>query len=227
MTTYTGSNYRITDKPYSNMNIPDLPRHNPPPQFPWLLVSVALCVIALLGCASTDSTQAPPVGPAATRANLDLLKYDSVTVVAFDVEAGKGIDPLCGTKFAADIFGRLKHDFGNLFSEVRFGNPEGKTNELLVTGLIKNFSEGNLSGFLLPGIPGGKAKLAADLVLRDGGTGQTLYTGEVSKLWGFEEFMLGPKTVDRKQLEAAAAVANTIARGRGWRPSGQPSPASK
>jgi hypothetical protein len=170
---------------------------------------------------STGSTTAHPVGNAADLQRLDLSKYDVVTVVAFGVEPGTNIDPIYGEKFAADVFGRLKHDFGNLFTEVRFGDPEGQTNELVVTGNLKAYSEATVTGIIFQGLPVGKAKLEADLILRDGATQQTIFTAEVNKLWGTEEWLRGAEDVQRKREDAAATVANTIARGRGWQPAGQ------
>jgi hypothetical protein len=183
------------------------------------LLGVVVLVMLSAGCDSTDytnSTIAHPVGRPADLQRLDLSKYDVVTVVAFGVEPNKGIDPIYGVKFAADIFGRLKHDFGNLFTEVRFGNPEGKANELIVTGTMKAYSEGNVVFFLWKGIPAGKANLDADLVLRDGATQQTIFTADVTKLW---RYGAQPKSIEQNILEADASVANTIARGRGWQPS--------
>ena len=171
---------------------------------------------------STSSTTAQPAVSLDEIRKLDLSKYDVATVMPFGVEPGKDINPIYGTKFAGDVYGRLKHDFGNLFTEVRFGEPEGKTNELIVTGTIKTFSEGTalglLNGPLLWRSSNGTANLDADLILRDGATQQIFFTADVNKLWGFEEWLRGAQNIDRKRREAAATVANTIARGRGWHP---------
>ena len=176
---------------------------------------------------STGSKTAQPVMNSADLQKLDLTPYNVATVVPFNVEPGKGIDPIHGTKFAGDVYGRLKHDFGDIFAEVRFGEPEGKTNELIVTGTIKFFSEGTGLGLLATGpsliqsLPFGKANIDALLILQVGAKHQTFYTADINELWGVEEALLGAKGIDRKGREAAAAIANTIARGRGWQPSGQ------
>lgn len=195
----------------------------------WLLLSSVTAATLISGCASTmDSTTARPVGDNEAGARLDLRKYDIVTIVAFEVAPGRKIDPLLGQKFAAQIFGRLKHDFGNLFTEVRFGNSEGKPNELIVTGTINDYAEGNAPpiGLLFGHDMFGKLKV--DVILRDAATQSTVFKADMHSRGGSDGFWdVGDyssySTGDRAQLTAAARVANTIARGRGW----QPSPASK
>ena len=173
----------------------------------------------MCGCSSTfqpsyahESRTVEPVGNAAEIQRLDLRKYDVVTVEAFGVDPDNGIDPICGKRFAAEVFGRLKHDFGNLFPEVRFGEPAGKPNELIVTGIMKAYAEFNFETIL---------------ILRDGTTQQTIFTADVKELGGYESWLRLAMAVDQKSLKAAAAIANTIARGRGWNPDGQPPEATK
>jgi hypothetical protein len=170
-----------------------------------------------IGCSSTNSTSARPL-EGNTIQRPDLGKFDIATVVGFEVTPGKNIDPAYGDKFAADIFRRLKHDFGPIFKEVRFGDPLGAPNEIIIGGVIKNYSEMGTAGFLFQGLPLDKANLDAEVILRDGATKQSVFDASIDKLWGLEEWSWGAKTADRKGLEAGAAVANTIARARGWKP---------
>lgn len=169
------------------------------------ITALALC---LAGCASPEvSTTAPPVGNQSELQRLDLSKYDVVTVMAFDVQPGSGVDPIVGQKFAGDVFGRLKHDFGNLFTEVRFGEPEGKANELVVTGNLRAYANADQVGIILQRV----SKVDGDLILRDAATKQVIFSGDI-KMHMFEG------TVESMQLAGAASVANTVARGRGWQP---------
>jgi hypothetical protein len=151
---------------------------------------------------------------------LDLSKYDVATVIAFKVAPGKDIDPLYGEKFAADVFGRLKNDFGPLFKEIRLGDPIGTPNEVIVTGYINKYSEGNrglrsLNGAMPRLLLLGNADFDAELVLRDGATQEQIFTAPVHRYSD-----TGDEGMEEMTMEAAARVANTIARGRGWNPSG-------
>lgn len=176
------------------------------------------CVLAccVCGCSSTKSTEAQPLSGKGSVPIPDLKAYGTATVVGFDITPGKVPDSSYGDKFAADIFRRLKHDFGPIFREVRFGDPEGKPDEVIIGGTITHYAEMNAAGLIFGGLPVGKADLEGEVRLQNGSTKQVIYTASIEKLWGAEEWAFGAKTGSKKGLEAGAAVANTVARGRGW-----------
>ena len=67
----------------------------------------------------------------------------------------------------------------------------------------------------------GAASFEAELVLKDAATQRNLLTAPLDKLWAWGGMMGAAKDIDRMMAESAAAVANTIARAKGWIPSAQ------
>lgn len=184
-----------------------------------MLLASALAIV-LSGCASTQSNTARPLNLGSSAPDLNLRSYNAVTVVPFEISTNHVKDPLVGTKFAADIGARLRNDFGNLFQEVRFGSPRGSNDELLVTGTVRKHEPGSMGArVMLIGL--GAASFEAELVLKDAATQRNLLTAPLDKLWAWGGMMGAAKDIDRMMAESAAAVANTIARAKGWIPSAQ------
>lgn len=183
---------------------------------------LALLILGGLGsgCSSTGSSTAQPLKLPAGAPNLDLRNYDVVTIVPFAVVPDKEKDPAVGTKFAADIGARLRNDFGALFKQVRLGASQNAVNELLVTGTVREHAPGSLVGrAILIGV--GAASFEAEVVLKDASSQRNLLTAPIDKLWAWGGMMGASKDIDRMMAESAAAVANTIARAKGWEPPGR------
>lgn len=170
----------------------------------------------LTGCASTgpsnSSTVASPLQP--KNGTLpDLKRFDIATVVPFDASKTKHPDEMVGESFAEDIARRLKEDFGPLFAQVNVGKPTGATNELIISGEITKYTPGSraLRGLLI-GL--GAASFRGEACLKDGDTVLALLP--FSKLWAWGGEAGKSRGIEEMVTEAAANVANTVARQKGW-----------
>src|ERR1051326_419643 len=109
---------------------------------------------------------------------VDLKKYEVVSVVPFTEPVNK--DPAdpggAGERLATDVAARLSNDFGKLFHQARLAPPEGKTNELVVTGCIRTYIPGSRVGrlFMIGVTP---SVLKGDLVLKDAASQKELFAG--------------------------------------------------
>lgn len=178
--------------------------------------ALVVFVSAALGCASTQSTRAPALKQPEAQA-LDLRRFQTVTIVPFQINPEKVKDPEIATNFGADIGARLRNDFGPLFATVRLGEPLQKSDELILTGTVTKYRPGSITGrVLLMGV--GSAGLEAEVLLKDGRSGDELLRAPIDKLWAWGGFAGAAKDIDRMSAEAAAVVANTIARAKGWQP---------
>jgi hypothetical protein len=72
-----------------------------------------LTFLFLTGCSTTESTRAKALRTSTPPT--DLSRYQTATVVPFDVTAGREVDPIVANRLADDIASRLRHDFGSLF----------------------------------------------------------------------------------------------------------------
>ncbi len=168
------------------------------------------------GCSTTSATRAEPL-KATTGAAVDLSMYQVVTVVPFDATAAAVKDDTIGARFAHDVTRRLQHSFGQLFTEVREGPPTGKQDELIVTGTFTEYDPGDeLARLMLIGM--GAASFHGEVVLKDGADNHVLFRAPFDKLWAWGGLLGASKNAGRMQIEAAAAVANTVARAKGWIP---------
>ena len=168
-----------------------------------LFAGIAILITFTTGCTTTKSTKADPL-TASQGANVNLRRYDRAVIQPFD-------------------FPNRTADFGQLFDEVRQGQPTASTNELIVTGRISEFKPGSRTARLF--IPWGpRAVLKGDLILKDAATGNEVLTAPFNKLWGWAGATGALKGIDDMIEETAAAAANTIARARGWEPADRPSP---
>ena len=166
---------------------------------------IGLTAFAATGC-STSSTDATAPKPS-FGSGVDLRKYQKVTVVAFDTSVAEGQKALIGERFAKEIAWRLKHGFVGAFDEVRQGQPVAAPEELIVTGSITSFERGlqNIGGW----------SFAGEVVLKDGVTGQILYKEPFNTMsYGLITWQV--TGVEVCEAKAAQAIANTIARAKGW-----------
>jgi hypothetical protein len=184
-------------------------------------VTFALLALAFTGCTTADptksSTHAEPL-KANEGAKIDLTKYQIATVVPFSVAQGKDIDPSVGAKFASDIAVRLQYDFGSLFQEVRQAAPLNQPNELVVCGTITAYKPGDkFARAMLIGL--GAASFKGELTLKDAASQQIILDAPFDKLWAWGGWLGATKDIEDMKSEAAASVAGTIARAKGWQPS--------
>ena len=187
-----------------------------------LFAGIAILITFTTGCTTTKSTKADPL-TASQGANVNLRRYDRAIIQPFDFPNRTAEDQNAGQIFADNLEHRLKNDFGQLFDEVRQGQPTASTNELIVTGRISEFKPGSRTARLF--IPWGpRAVLKGDLILKDAATGNEVLTAPFNKLWGWAGATGALKGIDDMIEETAAAAANTIARARGWEPADRPSP---
>jgi hypothetical protein len=181
-----------------------------------LFAGIAILTIFTTGCTTTKSTKADPL-TASQGANANLRRYDRAVIQPFASPSSTAGEQNAGQIFADSLERRLKNDFGQLFDQVRQGQPTGSTNELVVTGRISEFRPGSRTARLF--IPWGpRAELKGDLVLKDAATGDEVLTAPFDKLWGWAGATGALKGIDDMIEETAAAAANTIARARGWEP---------
>lgn len=180
------------------------------------LLVVGWLVGSAVGCSTTQSGAAKPVKQASAN-NLDLRRFDSVTVVPFEIPGSKQIDPKVGENFAADIAARLRNDFGPLFREVKLGQPVSQAAELVIRGEVSKYIPGSPAArMILIGL--GSAHFEAEVRLADGGSGQELLAAPIDKLWAWGGVLGASKDIERMMAESAASVAATVAQGKGWVP---------
>jgi hypothetical protein len=181
--------------------------------------AVLLLVIAAAlfsGCASSNSVKAKPIDPVYATAG-DLSRYTVATVVPFDYPNRKPDEPNVGSQFAENIAIRLAQDFGPLFQQVRTGAPSGEPNELIISGIIKEYEPGSRFGRALgPGIT--PARFKGEVIMKDGVSRNPVLIVPIEKLWAWGHAIGAGKGIEDMTNESAAAVANTIARAKGWSP---------
>lgn len=179
-----------------------------------LVVAPVMGLFLVSGCTTTQSTRAKPLKTAYV-ANADLSRYQTVTVVPFEVTSSQAANDQVGPRLATDIANRLQYDFGQLFQTVRAGPPLGRPDELLVTGRINDYRPGSRVARLFgPGI--GRADLKGEVVLRDAVSSQPLVVAPIDKLWAWGDIIGASKGMNDMVEETAAATANLIARTKGW-----------
>jgi hypothetical protein len=185
-----------------------------------IVVRAGLCILfgtLLAGCQTSPATSSRNAAPLAADKKYfpDLRNFDVVTVTPFDTTKAKNTDPSVGVRFAEDISRRLKFDFGQTFKEVKMGNPTGSTNELIVTGEITSYAPGDraLRGVMI-GL--GAASFKGSLCLKSNET--QLIQIPFDKLWAWGGLMGMSKGIEDMEAEAAASIANTVAREKGWVP---------
>jgi hypothetical protein len=187
----------------------------------WTLAGVAAACVVFTGCGTTHAARAKPL-KAVYGAETDLTQYRVATLSALEatgVDAAP-FDP--GVYFTQRLAQRLRSDFGMLFDQVRVEAPAlNAPDELLIGGKITKYKPGSRAGrFLGPGIT--PASFEAELVLRDGASGQPILIAPIDKLWAWGGGIGAAKGIEEMIDESAAAAANTIARAKGWQPSPAP-----
>jgi hypothetical protein len=166
------------------------------------------------GCSTTDSTKAKPLNPA-LGASLDLATYSIATVQPFEHPNRSLEHPDAGLIMGNSLARRMRADFGRLFEEVRQGDPLGRSDEVIITGVVKEYQPGSRLGRAFgPGIT--PARFKAELHLKDGATGRTLLVAPIEKLWAWGHGIGAAKGIEDMMQESAAAAAATIAKAKGW-----------
>jgi hypothetical protein len=181
-----------------------------------LALSAITIVAASTGCATSSSTRAKPLATT-SGVPVNLGRYQVATVVPFTVVA-PNVDPSVGTKLSEDVALRLSSDFGPLFREVRRASaPLGAEDEVLVSGTIHKYRAGNKVARAIFGPPA-SATFEGDVTVTDARYGHVLLTAPFDKFWGWAGIAGATKGIDDMSTETAAAIANTIAQAKGWRP---------
>jgi hypothetical protein len=181
-----------------------------------VIAGIALLTIFAAGCATSSSVKAKPL--ALQSPTVNLARYDRAVIQPFAFPGRTMDERNAGQVFANSLERRLQNDFGQLFREVRQGEPTGASDEVVITGRIDEYKPGSRAGRLF--IPWGpRAALKGELIARDSATGEQLMVAPFDKLWGFAGGLGAAKDIDDLVAETTAAAANTIARARGWQPS--------
>ncbi|MGD0651858.1 MAG: hypothetical protein ABSA97_12090 [Verrucomicrobiia bacterium] len=154
-------------------------------------------------------------------------RYDVVRVTPFVPAPGSDISRSVGELFARNIFYRLKNDFGGLFKEVVYGNTypsaagdggQSVTNELVISGTVLKYHPGSRLGRRWLGLPMFFSDFTAEVVLRDGTTGETLLSAPLGSFWAWAGLLGEVKGIEDHMEDCAASIANTVARLKGWKP---------
>jgi hypothetical protein len=181
-----------------------------------LATGIAFVTLFCTGCTTTQSVKATPL-KAVYGADVDLSRYDVATVQRFEFPQHTLDQRDAGMILTQRIAQRLQNDFGPLFQQVRTGDPLRGPNEVIITGRVTEYEPGSKVGRLFgPGIT--PAKLKAELVLKDGATGNPILIAPIDKLWAWGHSVGAAKGIEDMVEESTAAAANTIARAKGWNP---------
>lgn len=169
------------------------------------------------GCATTGSQAAKPL-PSAQAQRLALAQCDNVTVLPFGVPVGGKVDPSVGISFSRDIEMRLQGDYGPIFKSVAHADQaRGLDQECLVRGELTKYKPGSkVARAVLIGL--GAASLEGNVRVVDAGNQQELLAAPFDKLWAWGGVIGASKGIEEMSHEAAAAVASTVAQGKGWTP---------
>jgi hypothetical protein len=180
------------------------------------LAALGIATLFVTGCSTTQSAKAEPL-KAVYGADVDLTRYDTATVQRFEFPQHTLDQRDAGMMLTQRIAERLQTDFGPLFSQVRMGEPLRNPNEVIITGRVTEYEPGSKVGRLFgPGIA--PAKFKAELVLKDGATGNPILIAPIDKLWAWGHSIGAAKGIEDMVEESTAAAANTIARAKGWNP---------
>jgi hypothetical protein len=179
--------------------------------------AVVIAIAGLSGCVTNSSTKARPLTGADT-AQKTLSDCRHITVAPFSVPSGGKVAVSVGERFAGDVQSRLRSDYGPIFESVESGSAaRGLEGECLVSGRITKYKPGSrVARAILIGL--GAASLEGEVTVRDAAGSQTLLTAPFDKLWAWGGIVGASKGIDEMSTEAAASIANTLARARGWEP---------
>jgi hypothetical protein len=192
------------------------------PTLPRLLPCAALVAAVLLApaCATRDSPRAKPLEGVDT-ATHPLSGCSHLTVATFAMPAGAERVEV-GSSFAQGVAERLRSDFGATFASVEFAPaPRGLAGECLLQGSVTRYQPGSRALRAVPWLGGmvGGAKLDGTISVQDVASRQALLEATFAKRWRWSGLLGVAKGVDDMVAEAAARIANTVARAKGWQPS--------
>ena len=171
----------------------------------------------LSGC-STPTPSSDVKALTQSSAAMDLSKYQVATVVPFDSSAEGVKDPAIGETFCRNIAWRLRNSYGPIFSEVNQGSASNRADELIITGKLTKYNPGNRDLRFALGLGLGTASLDGSLILKDAADQHIVYQGEFSKLWGWGGAMGACRGIEDMEAASIAAIGNTIATAKGWKP---------
>ena len=181
-----------------------------------MVLAAMMLLVFGTGCATSQSTKAKTLTPSLGAA-LDLAPYTVATVQPFQNPNRRLEHPEAGLIMANSIQRRLQGDFGPLFDQVRTGTALGQANEIIITGLVREYTPGSKIGRAFgPGIT--PAKFKADLMVKDAATDKLIMVAPIDKLWAWGGGLGIAKGLDEMMEESAAAAAATVARAKGWQP---------
>lgn len=177
---------------------------------------LAAAVAVTSGCASTSSTRAKPLEVYGNAQSIADCR--NLTVLPFSVPPRSKADVSTGVAFSAEIATRLKSDFGPLFESVETADAgRGVEGECLLRGDITKYKPGSkVARFILIGL--GAASLEGTIQVADGPSNKALFTAPFDKLWAWGGIAGASKGIDDMMKETAAAIANTVAQEKGWKP---------
>lgn len=180
-----------------------------------LAVATSALVALASGCASTQSTRAKSLKTDLAAAN-SLADCQNITVLPFDVPANGKVDRSRAVNFARDVENRLSNDFGSLFDSVEYAEAaRGVEKECVVKGRVDKYRAGSrIARAILIGM--GSASFEGAVEVQDAASGKSLLNAPFDKLWAWGGIVGASKGIDEMVNEAAASVAATLARAKGW-----------
>ncbi len=182
----------------------------------WVVVLAAGSFFSV-GCASSNSINAPELTLLEGK-DVHFDMYDTVTFVTFELAPTnkKPINYAVAENFTKNIATRVEHDFGPIFSEVRYGEPLGQSNELVVSGTITEYNPGDrfMRGMLI-GL--GAAGFKGNLTAVDGRNRNLLLKAKIDKVWAWGGLLGMSKGIEEMVEESAASAAKTIVVKKGWK----------
>jgi hypothetical protein len=186
---------------------------------PLVLVAAGV-LLAAPGCATHDSVKARPLKGSRVE-TLPLAACRHLTVLPFAMrEPAATRHPDAGARMAGDVARHLQAHFGATFESVAIGAVRGLEGECAVHGDLRKYVPGNRAVRAIPWVGGlmGKASLQGQVDVRDGASDAVLLSAPFDKRWSWSGIGGVAKGMDDMVAETTAAIANTLARARGWQP---------
>ena len=200
----------------------------PPPVRTPAVALVATLLLAT-GCATHDSVRAHPLKGSGVE-SLPLAACRHLTVEPFAMrEPAASKHPDAGTRMAGAVAHHLQANFAPTFESVVTGTaPRAIDGECVVEGDLRKYVPGNRAVRAIPWVGGlvGKASLEGDVTVREATSRAVLMHAPFAKSWSWSGIGGIAKGMDDMEAEVTAAIANTVARGKGWTPPPAAEPAA-